>query len=135
MLPAVENATHYDLFVDSQYEVTLEADDYDSEHDGYVTEICRPYYYTDIAYSYTAGNEHGESEMSPTLTLQWVWDFDYDDDGVVGWSDYGVFAQDFGTYNERSNADGLRAVGYSDFGLFVPRFGECNSGVKVVPCG
>lgn len=132
-LPFVDNAVDYDFYMNGEYELTVgEGDPYVEE--GYVVEVCRPYYYTDIVYQYLAYNEAGSSELSPALTVQWVWNFDYDDNGIVGFPDYNLFALDFNTPSSRSDADENGIVGFSDFFLFAQRFGECNSFVKVVPC-
>jgi hypothetical protein len=139
LLPSVENATYYDLFVNGEYELTLEEGAEYREppsysYEGYITEICRPYYYTNIEYTYLAGNAAGESEMSPPLTLQWIWDFDTDDDGVVGFIDYSAFAYAFGSSNPDFDTDGNGTVGFSDYFKFAVGFGKCNNGIKVVPC-
>lgn len=105
--------------------------------------ICRGNlpYYTEVNYRVVGKRLRVDNSAwfygphSGSLTVKWVWDFDYDDDEIVGFSDYFVFAQDFGKNVPRSDADGDGVVGFSDFGLFAQSFGECNNGVRVVDCG
>jgi hypothetical protein len=142
MLPLVDNATGYELYTNDVYSITL-------AHPNNTTEVCRtdsPQVYVCEAgygcfirsdYYYTARNESGESDPGEKLEIRWVWDADFDDDGIVGFADFGVFVNAFGGTDPRIDADGNGTVGFSDFGRFAQRFGECLSEnlVKVVPCG
>ena len=74
--------------------------------------------------------------MSPPLIAEWVFDFDYDQDHIVGFLDYFVFVNDFGTTTERSDATEDGIVGFPDYFKFAKSFGTCSSlnHVKAVPC-
>jgi hypothetical protein len=52
-------------------------------------------------------------------------DADYDNDGTVGFGDFGAFSANFGTTNELYNHTEpvTNAVGFGDFGFFTSRFG------------
>ncbi|KKN92362.1 hypothetical protein LCGC14_0208530 [marine sediment metagenome] len=141
MLPLVDNATEYDLYTNDAYDTTL-------VHPDNIIKVCRnddPLAYvcdrgdgchTKSDYYYTARNEASESEPGEKLEVRWVWDADFDDDGIVGFADFGAFVGAFGGTDSKFDADGSEVVGFSDFGWFVQRFGECLSEnlVKVVPC-
>lgn len=79
------------------------------------------------------------TEESDQLVVQWEWDFDVTEDGVVGFADFGGFAAAFGSPPPNNgwdfDADGDGIVGFSDFGFFSQAFGKCNDGVKQVECG
>jgi len=49
----------------------------------------------------------------------------YDNDGIVGFSDFGAFATNFGTTNELYNHTEpvTDVVGFADFGFFSQAFG------------
>jgi hypothetical protein len=54
-------------------------------------------------------------------------DADYDNDGVVGFGDFGFFTSCFGTTNElcqHVEPIGGRVVGFADFGFFTANFGR-----------
>ena len=95
---------------------------------------CRLGYYVDTTFYVVGVNSEGTGEPSETLTVQWVWDFDTDEDGVIGFSDFGYFIQAFTTYDPAFDTNGDGWVSILDFGRFQQRWGECNDGVKVVPC-
>ena len=118
--------THYDLYKDGTYWVTTTIPQ---------KQVC--FYDYDEHNIYVIGLNAAEEQSIPSLplTIAQVWDFDYDDDEVVGFVDFGYFAYDFGTAASRSDADGDGVVGFIDFGKFVARFGECNNDKYVVPCG
>ncbi len=97
-------------------------------------QVCRPAYQVPVTYYVVGVRDEDEGEPSDMLTVEWVPDFDVDDDGVVGFADFGDFVAAFGTTDPRFDADGNGSVGFSDFGKFVQRFGECNDGQRVVPC-
>ncbi len=142
MLPLVDNATEYDLYTNDAYDITL-------AHPDNIIEVCKddsPLVYVCEAgygcfirsdYYYIARNESGESDPGEKLEIRWVFDADFDDDGIVGFADFGVFVGAFGGTDPRIDADGSGVVGFPDFGWFAQRFGECLSEnhVKVVPCG
>jgi hypothetical protein len=50
-------------------------------------------------------------------------DADLDNDGAVGFSDFGLFRAAFGTSDADADFDGDGSVGFSDFGLFRGMFG------------
>ncbi len=52
-------------------------------------------------------------------------DADYDNDGTVGFADFGAFTANFGTTNELYNHTEpvSDTVGFGDFGFFATRFG------------
>jgi hypothetical protein len=52
-------------------------------------------------------------------------DADYDNDGTVGFSDFGAFTRNFGTTNELYNHTEpvTDVVGFGDFGFFTSNFG------------
>ena len=141
MLPLVDTASEYNLYTNDQYDVTL-------THPANIVEVCKEDYpqvficepgygcYIKSDYYYTASNAAGTSENGEKLEIRWVYDADFDDDGIVGFLDFFLFAQAFGTDNPLFDADGDGIVGFSDFGAFAVRFGECLSDglVKVVPC-
>jgi hypothetical protein len=54
----------------------------------------------------------------------WCNTYDYDESGVVNPIDFGRFALDFITYNERSDFDWNGVVSPIDFGLFAQHFGH-----------
>jgi hypothetical protein len=142
MLPLVDNATEYDLYTNDAYDITLTHPDNIIEvcRDDYPqVYICEPRYGCFIRsdYYYIARNEDEESDPGEKLEIRWVWDPDFDDDGIVGFLDFGLWVGAFGGTDPRADADGNGIVGFSDFGWFVQRFGECLSEnlVKVVPCG
>jgi len=135
LLPATANATHYDLYVNEVFTQEAVIEHYDGEEFlGMKVEACVDAWYMDELYQYKVSNSSGESELSPSLTLNWVWDFDHYGDGVVGITDFGAFVGDYGTSAARSDADESGIVGMIDFGLFSQRYAECNNEVKVVPC-
>ncbi len=65
-------------------------------------------------------------------------DADYDNDGVVGFSDFGAYAQNFGTSNElymhAEPVGGGRLVGFGDFGFFSSNFGSSPGPSGELPC-
>ncbi len=93
-----DNAISYDVYKDMIFAFNTPDTQF---------EACKVDYLTPITYYVVGANADEVGEPSDTLTIQWVPDFDGDDDGVVG---------------------------MSDFGMFTQRWGECNDGVKVVPC-
>ncbi len=141
MLPLVDNATEYDLYTNDVYDITL-------IHPDNVIEVCRDDYpqvftceigygcYIKSDYHYTAIDADGASDPGEKLEVRWVWDADFNDDGVVGFADFGMFAQAWASSDPVYDADGNGIVGFSDFGWFTHRWGECLSSglVKVVPC-
>jgi hypothetical protein len=52
-------------------------------------------------------------------------DADYDNDGTVGFSDFGAFTRNFGTTNELYNHTEpvTDVIGFGDFGFFTSNFG------------
>jgi hypothetical protein len=54
-------------------------------------------------------------------------DADYDQDGVIGWLDFGAFAAHFSTNDEQymhsEPVTSQRVVGYLDFGYLASKFG------------
>jgi hypothetical protein len=65
-------------------------------------------------------------------------DADYDNDGVVGFSDFGAYSQNFGTTNEvymhAEPVGGGRQVGFGDFGFFAANFGSTPVPSGELPC-
>ena len=123
--------THWDVFEGLIYDETvteLEA------------EVCQGTdAYTPFLVYVVGFNDEGEYTLdSDPLVLQWEWDFDATEDGVVGFADFGLFAQAFGEPPPNNgwdfDADGDGIVGFSDFWYFVQAFGKCNDGVKQVEC-
>ena len=49
---------------------------------------------------------------------------DFDGDGSVGFSDFLMFAQAFGTNDTKFDIDGDGSVGFADFLLFAAEFGK-----------
>ncbi|MBT3604343.1 MAG: DUF4955 domain-containing protein [Candidatus Latescibacteria bacterium] len=76
----------------------------------------------DKTFSYTAG--------SPTTTQTSIAAFDFDSNNEVGFTDFILFAQHFGSQNGDSNYDSIYdfdtndQVGFSDFILFSQNFGS-----------
>ena len=137
LLPWVDNAVYYDFYEDAEYVATLEPGSPENP-EGYKIEVCRLEYYTDVVYQYIAGNDVGESDMSDTLTVQWVTDFDRDENGIVGFSDFGAFARVFGSDHPTdlwADANGIGLVDFGDFGFFVAQWAHCNNGTFEVGCG
>lgn len=134
VLPWVNLATDYEFYADGYHVETL-SEGSPSSIGGYITNFCIPSFYTDIPLQYKASNAHGSSDLGPPLTVQWVWDFDYNKDSIVTFGDFGTFVGDYGSTAQRSDADRDGVVGFADFGKFGARFGECNNGKWVVPCG
>jgi hypothetical protein len=142
MLPWVDNANEYELYTNDTYDLSL-------IHPDNVIEVCREDYpqvfvcepptgcYIKSDYYYRASNSGGLSEPSPKLEVRWVWDADFDDDLIVGFADFFLFAQAFAGDDPVFDSDGDGIVGFGDYGQFAQRFGECLSvnGVVVVPCG
>jgi hypothetical protein len=134
LLPWVEHADWYDFYEDGEYAVTLEEGS-PFQSAGYITEICRVEYDKPVTFQYLAANELGQSGLGADLVVQWVVDADHDDDGIVGFSDFGPFSNAFGTDDPEFDYDGDGLVGFSDFGHFGRRWGQCNNGTYEVPCG
>jgi hypothetical protein len=140
-VPLMDNILEYDLYTNDEYDITL-------THPANIIEVCKEDYpqvficepgvgcYIKSDYYYTASNDAGVSEPSPKLEVRWVWDADFNDDGIVGFPDFFLFAQAFGTDDPLFDSDGDGIVGFSDFSAFAVRFSECLSEglVKVVPC-
>jgi hypothetical protein len=65
-------------------------------------------------------------------------DADYDNDGVVGFSDFGAYAQNFGTTNElymhAEPVGGGRQVGFGDFAFFSASFSSSPGPIGEFPC-
>jgi hypothetical protein len=97
-------------------------------------EVCQLDYLVPVTYYVVGVNADEVGEPSDTLTVQWVFNFDFDNNGVVGISDFGVFCQDYGAGSLRSDSNDDGIVSIIDFGAFVQRFGECNDGVKANAC-
>jgi len=93
------NNTNYEFFEDGvMTEATIEES---------VTR-CRTAYNIPVIYWVVGLNNAGDrSENSNSIEAQWVFNFDCDNDG---------------------------AVGFLDFGAFLRSFGQCNNERKVVPC-
>ncbi len=98
-------------------------------------QVCWLSYHVPVTYYVVGIKDDKESVPSDTLTVEWVQNVDWDDDGVVGMADFGLFVAAYGGSDPAYDLDGNGSVGFSDLGVFVPRFGECNSGVVVLPCG
>ncbi len=96
--------------------------------------VCRVEYGVTHIYIVQGFTANGVGPMSDTLTVEWMFDFDADDDGIVGFADFGAFAAAFNVNDLRYDADGSGAVGWGDFAKFVERYGECNDGQRVVSC-
>lgn len=139
-LTPVEHATDYNFYVNDVYDITVPVD--------VNIEVCRDDYpqvficegagcYLKSDYYYTASNSAGVTDPSPKLEVRWVFDADFNDDHIVGFDDFFLFASAFGSSDPIYDADGDGVVGFSDYFAFAVRFGECLSsgGVKVVPCG
>lgn len=121
-----ENATHYDVYEDLIYSTTVIDP---------TVEVCRLAYYQPVVYHVVGLNDaEEESPPSDSLEVEWVWDFDAVGTPVVGFADFGQFANAFGSSNPDFDADEDGVIGMADFGLFASRWGECNDGQKVVPC-
>ena len=126
--------THWDVFEGGIYDETV------TELEAEVCQGVGTYTPFDV---YVVGfNEEGEfTKDSDPLVLQWEWDFDANRNGVVGFSDFGLFAAAFSEpppnngWGWAFDADGDGIVGFSDFGFFTQAFGKCNDGVKQVDCG
>ncbi len=96
------------------------------------------YYIEHTLYVVGLNDAEEEGPASDAREFMWVPDFDQDDDGIVGFADFGAFAKAFGSDHPSdlwADADGSGSVGYPDFGKFVQRFGKCNDGVSEVECG
>ena len=119
------NATSYDIYEDMIYSATVTPPEIG---------ICRVAYYTSSIYYVVGINAGGESTPSEPLEVQWVADADFDDNGFVGFADFGSFSLAFLSTSSEHDLDGNGTVGFSDFGLFTQRFGKCNDGVIEVPC-
>ena len=98
------------------------------------TDLYTPYDIHVIGYD----DEDNATEESDHLVVQWEWDFDADLNGVVGFSDFGLFVAAFGEPPPNNgwdfDADGSGIVGMADFGLFTQAWGKCNNGQMQVPC-
>ena len=117
-------ATSYDIYKNMIYEGSYIAPLYT---------VCRGNYY-DVDDYYVVGVRGDEfGSDSQTLTVQFVFDWDYDDDGIVGWGDFAVFASDFGKDRSRSDADENGVVGFADFARLARYFGKCNSRPDMYP--
>jgi hypothetical protein len=62
-------------------------------------------------------------------------DADYDNDGIVGFSDFGAFTANFGTTNELYNHTEpvTDTVGFGDFGFFSANFGSAPGPSDITP--
>ena len=135
LMPTTTDVVNYHLYIDS-VEQPAQVEN--------VVSVCGPLYRPGIVeYMYSVDMQPPgyeapfTTQTSGTLTVQWVPDADFDDDGVVGMSDFGQFGSHWGTSDPKYDLDKSGTVGFSDFGLFGQRWGECLSTnhVKVVPCG
>jgi hypothetical protein len=109
--PSTGDVTHYDLYHNMIYEQTV------TEPTAHICNVWGyqqpsidsggPPYATH-SYWVVGLNATESSENSNELLIQWHWNFDSDENGIVDFSDFGRFGQ---------------------------AFGECNDGVKQVPCG
>jgi len=126
-IPGAGN-TNYEFFSDGVL--------YEATRNEYVS-MCRTSYYTPYTV-WVVGLDDStpkrRSENSNSATAQWIWNADFDGNGVVGFSDYFMFARQYGTNNPIYDADGNGIVGFSDYGKFASYYGQCNDGRKVVPC-
>ncbi len=123
-----ENALEYDVYEDLIFAVTVTPPE---------VEICRMTYNDPILFHVVGIKGEQESEPSGTLEVQWIRWPDWDDDGIIGFADFGLFVPEFGGSNPDFDLDGDGIVGFADFGLFARWFGACASegGVVVVDCG
>jgi len=96
-----------------------------------VTEKYTPTYVAVQAFSALGDT----SVWSDSLMLERVHDFDSDDNGSVGFADFGAFSGAYGTQDERFDVDGNGWVGFPDFGRFVASYGcqYLESGLVEVP--
>jgi len=121
---------------------------YEFFEDGIMTEAtreestirCRTTYYTPVTYWLVGLNDAGDrSENSNSLEVQWVFNFDCDENGSVGFTDFGALIAAFGKPPPTSGCDfdanESGWVGFPDFGAFLMSVGQCNDERKVVPCG
>lgn len=60
--------------------------------------------------------------------------YDLDGDGLVGFSDFGIFRSVFGTSGEIGDFNGDNVVDLSDFSLFRNAFGVSDEVVITVRC-
>ena len=125
-LAATGAVTHYDVYVDGTFFATVpEAsiqmcrDGYDYPHDIYVVALDA---------------EENVGPQSDPLQIQWKWNHDYDDDGVVGMLDFGKFAFSYGKDVPEHDVNGDGIVGWADFGSFSAAFSTCNNGTYEVSC-
>ncbi len=102
-------------------------------------EACFPDYYTPVTYYVVGLNDLGDRSVpSNSITAQAVWNFDADQDGIVGWSEFTAFSYALGKPppnngpNFDVDADGI--VGLVDFFAFLNAYGKCNDGRKVISC-
>jgi hypothetical protein len=102
-------------------------------------EACFPDYYTPVTYYVVGLNDFGDQSVpSNSITAQAVWNFDADQDGIVGWSDFSAFFYAFRKPPPQNgpnfDADGDGIVGFVDFDAFVNTYGQCNNGKRLVKC-
>ncbi len=125
------NATHYDLYRDMIYDITVVEEQ---------TEICDLDEVGKTTAIYVVGlNDEEESEPSDTLLLERRWNFDCvlgEHDGRVGLADFGEFVTAFNTSNGGLcdfSIEGI--VGLYEYGQFIQEFGTCNDGTIMIDCG
>jgi len=123
---AASNATYYKVYLDQRF---IGAPIVES------IEICPV---DDNVHELTVVgfNDSGErGPFSDSAWIQWVFNHDYDGDGIVGWLDFSAFSNAWGTDDPAFDSDGDGIVGFLDFSAFSNAFGTCNDGVIEVPCG
>ncbi len=120
------NALEYDVYEDLIFAVTVTPP---------TVEVCRITYDDPILFHVVGIKGEQESVPSGTLEAQWIRWPDWDDNGSIGFSDFGLFVGAFGSSRTEFDLDGNGNVGFSDFGLFVRSYGMCTSGIVAVPCG
>ncbi len=124
------NNTNYEFFEDGvMTEATIEES---------VTR-CRTAYNAPVIHWVVGLNDAGDRSVnSNSIEAQWVFNFDCDKNGVIGFLDFSAFSFAFGkpppTNGCNFDADGDGIVGFLDFSAFSFAFGQCNDERKVVPC-
>ncbi len=119
-------ALEYDVYEDMIFAVTVMEPE---------VEICRIIYDDPILFHVVGIDGDKEGTPSDTLEAQWIRWPDWDDNGSIGFPDFGLFVPEFGGSNPDFDLDGNGNVGFTDFGLFVRSYGMCTTGIVAVPCG
>ncbi len=124
-----ENALEYDVYEDMIFAVTVTPPE---------VEVCRITYNDPILFHVVGIKGEKESAPSGTLEVQWIHWPDWDDNGAIGFPDFGLFVGAFGSSRTEFDLDEDGIVGFSDFGLFARNYGMCTGeggGIVAVPCG